>query len=305
MIVDQTESTIVASFGSAARGALWVCDTASRRTRAVQLSDARYLNLHPGANDFFGVVHHFDDRPIELTAHQLPAVERPLSRIALADGRPVFEGETTVWEYLPRAYTAFYRWRAVLSDFVLLLVDHRQRMVDIQQFEWYDESYDKDWQGIVGVTEMPGRDLVVVSVQRDSNPVLYDPRQRRMVGKIALAGRSGNAALHVRKKAPELWAVDYDTVVQLDASDWSIKNTTRLQGAPEGTMHFVGELAFDLNEAFCAVARPFSGDVAVLDTRDLRLTSLVPTGGQPLSVALLSDGRVFARAWKTGDLLPY
>jgi hypothetical protein len=168
------------------------------------------------------------------------AVDRRLARTILAEGEPVFEGDTSVWEHLPRAHTAYYRSPAGWSDDALFLVDRRRRTVEVQRFDWFDDSYDRGYQGIVGVAEVPGSDLVVVAVQRDSAPVLYDPTRRRMVRKIPLAGRRGNAGLRFRKKAPELWAVDYDTLVQVDTGDWSTSRMTRLRGADGGRSASLG-----------------------------------------------------------------
>jgi hypothetical protein len=50
----------------------------------------------------------------------------------------------------------------------------------------------------------------------------------------------------------------------------------------------------------CAVGRPFSRDVLGIDSESFAVTSRADLGEQPLDVALLSDGRVFARDWKSG-----
>jgi hypothetical protein len=175
--------------------------------------------------------------------------------------------------------------------------------VSLQQFDWYDNAYDHDYQGIVGVTEVPERELLLVSVQRDSHLVLYDPHQRRLIQKISLAGRSGNPGLRFRSKARKLWADDYDTLLKLDSKDWSVKESRRLQDAATGTAQFIGEFEFNKDESLCVVARPFSGDVIALDTLTFEIRYHFMTGGQPLKAVLLKDGRVFARDWKTGALL--
>jgi hypothetical protein len=40
-----------------------------------------------------------------------------------------------------------------------------------------------------------------------------------------------------------------------------------------------------------------------VDTHRFRVTLRAATGREPFDVALLRDGRVFARDWKSGDLL--
>jgi hypothetical protein len=153
------------------------------------------------------------------------------------------------------------------------------------------------------VIGIPGNTALIISVQRDSCPVLYDPKERKVIQKLTLAGRHGNPKLRFRRTANEVWADDYDSLLRLDPQDWSVLNQIRLQGAATGTAQFIGTFCFNKNETLCAVGRPFSGDVVALDTRTFKMTHKAVVGRQPLDVALLSDGRVFARDWKTGDLL--
>lgn len=51
----------------------------------------------------------------------------------------------------------------------------------MQTFHWYNEDYDKGYQGIVGVSEVPGQDLLIVSIQRDwkSGALLKGQLRRR------------------------------------------------------------------------------------------------------------------------------
>ena len=89
----------------------------------------------------------------------------------------------------------------------------------------------------------------------------------------------------------------------IDASDWQIINSILLQGADEKCQQFIGDYCFNHDETLCAVARPFSGDVVAVDMNKFEVTSTCTLGDQPLSVALMSDGTVYSRDWKTGKLL--
>ena len=53
----------------------------------------------------------------------------------------------------------------------------------------------------------------------------------------------------------------------------------------------------------CVVARPFSGDVVVLDPTDLNTRFKCEIGHEPLEAVVLRDGGVVARDWQTGRLL--
>jgi len=150
------------------------------------------------------------------------------------------------------------------------------------------------------VVEVSGEDKLIFSVQRDSNPVLYDLRERKVISKLSLANRLGNPTLRFRRRAHELWADDYDTLLRLDPSDWHVTDSLLLQGSISGSRHFIGEFCFSQDESLCVVPRPFSGDVVALETTGFRITHICKLGQQPLVAALLTDGTVYGRDWKTG-----
>jgi len=302
MIRDRQGLTFLSSIGWVDRGSVWCLDPAREIEAQIPLSDAKHLSLRAGSDDYFSVVHHFDGSRVEVTAHRFTAPPEVLSRASLGNGSPRLTGDLSAWEFLPRYHVAYYTCPA-WSDFALLCIDPHRETVEVQTFHWYNEDYDKGYQGIVGVTEVPGQDRLIVSIQRDSCPVLYDPIVRRKVGQIGLAGRAGNPRLYFRRTADELWADDYDTIVKVDPESWSVLASRRVQRAAPGCAKFIGEFAFDSSEAVCAVARPFSGDVIGLDPRTLRIRYRCKTGRQPLEVGILEDRRVFARDWKTGALL--
>ena len=302
MISDSTEKYVISSLGWADKSSLWVLNTDSETIDQVRLSDANYLSLHPGKENHFSVVHHFDNNRLEISAHSASTPERPLANITLTDSEQRFEGENGVWEHLQKAYVSYYVHQGE-GAFWLFLVDHIRRQVNLQQFEWYDNSYDHGYQGIIGVVEVPNQNLLLVSVQRDSQPVLYDPHQRQAIRKIHLADRGGNPRLRFRSKANELWADDYDTLLKLNPADWTVQESKRLQDAAAGTAQFIGAFEFNSDESLCAVARPFSGDVIALDTSSFKIRYRCKIGSEPLEASILKDGRVFARDWKTGALL--
>jgi len=102
-------------------------------------------------------------------------------------------------------YVSYYagpHWK----DSCLLQVAQQVSRLELQQFDWYSDGYDKGYQGIIGVVEVPNDDLLIISVQRDSHPVLYDPRARKKVGTLELCNRRGNPDLFFRRRVNELWA---------------------------------------------------------------------------------------------------
>jgi hypothetical protein len=247
-------------------------------------------------------MHHHGSGRFEVTAHSFSDPEEILGRCTISrTAQGNIEGSMSPWQYLPKHYVA-HLIQPTWADYALVTISPSEGMT-LQRFEWYGDSYDKGYQGIVAATEMPDSNLVLISIQRSSELVVYDPDARRKVREIALAGRGGNPVVSFRRSAPELWASDYDTLVKMYASTERVLTSRRLQEAPTGTAQFIGQFAFDADESICAVARPFSGDVLGLDPRTLRTKYRAALGRQPFEVALLQDGRVFARDWKSGDLL--
>jgi len=299
VLADSRERTLVSSLGWVDRGSLWTLDPANGHGRTHKLGDAEFLSLVAGSDERFAVVHHHRGARLDITVHAFAEPAVALARCVVEGWERRLEGDARAWAGLPRHFFGFLRHPA-WSAYALVRIAGGE--VSLQTFDWYDDRYDKGYQGIVGVTEVPGEDRVLVSVQRDSHPVLHDPVARRKVGEIALADRHGNPRLYFRKLTRELWADDYDSLVVLEPGTWRILRQARIQDAPERTAQFIGQFAFDADERVCAVARPFSGDVLGLDPATLATVSRAETGGQPLDVAVLRDGRVFAREWKTGGL---
>ena len=314
MLIDSNESTVISNLGWAEGGRLWLCDTATSKIRQAKIGEAKYLSFYDGKEGMFAVVHHFESNRLEITAHRKATPDDVLARITIVDSKPTFDGDTMAWSNLPRSYVAYYvRFKVDSASppkvpsndgFLLFLIDAIRRVVELHSLDWFDDSYDHGYQGIISVKEVPRSDLLLISIQRDSNPVLYDPNTRKVIKKIDLASRHGNPHLQFRRLANELWVHDYDTLLKIDPAKWSVSNQIRLQDAgSNNTQQFIGGFAFNNEETFCAVARPFSGDVVALNTKSFKVTHHAKTERQPIDVAILSNGKVFARDWKTGDLL--
>jgi hypothetical protein len=311
VIINQQGSQAVSNLGWVDHGSLWVYAVGDDAPRIVALSDAKYLTIKAGREDHFAVVHHYDANRLEITAHSHAEPGHALGRIVFQrpqDGPPqddpkksagatvptgIFEGERSVWQFLPRAYTSF-----AFGDYQLVLLN-ADGEISLQTFAWFDSSYDHDYQGIVDVAELPESGLLIVTVARDSHPILYDPATRQLVRRLSLGGRRGNPELYIRRFAREIWASDYDTLVKLDAGTLTTRKISRLQGSAPGTAEFIGKFCFTSDESMCVVARPYSGDVVALDPRSMRVLYRAALGMQPFDAAVLSGNRVIARHWKT------
>lgn len=100
-----------------------------------------------------------------------------------------------------------------------------------------------------------------------------------------------------------MWTVDYDTLVRLEVGSWKIIQSKKLQNSiGKVTMTFVGDFAFTPDERYCAVARPYSKDVILLESETMKEVGKIKSKNQPLQVAVLSTLECVYRDWKTGKL---
>jgi len=299
MLLDPLEQRAVSSLGWVEHGGIWMLDIQSGEVRVEALGEAKYLTLCAGRERLFSVIQNFNDGRVHITAHSFADPPSVLGRCIVEPDRCEVEGALDPWTYLPRHYVAYLE-RAAWKDFGLISVG-RDGSVSAAPFDLYDDSYDKGYQGIIGAVASPTSDELLVSVQRSSSIVICTSEGHK-TGHFDLAKSHGNPKL-VFRGVKELWADDYDTLLVLDSRNWRVCRSRKLQDASSGTAQFIGQFAFTRDESYCAVARPFSGDVLVLDPDTLKTRFRAKLGGQPLEVAILHDRRVFARDWKTGALL--
>ncbi len=310
MIVNTAETTVVSNLGWVDRGSLWMYALGEPEPRHAFLSDSHWLSIIRGTNDYFAVVHEGEESSLRLTAHSFESITEIVSSFELrslsiqsvgADPPELFQctGDGSVWSFLPKAYIV----RTSTKPF-LLMIEASRGLAMAHALPWYETSYDTLYQGILGVTEIPASSHLMISIQRDSRPILYDPTTGMIVKKLELAARGGNPQLFFRKLASELWASDYDTIVRLDSHSWKVLDSLKLQEAQDGMAKlFIGKYCFSPAEDLCVVARPYSGDVVGVDPNSFTVVLRAETGAQPQDVGLLLDKRVVARDWKTGKLL--
>ena len=303
MIANPERTVVVSSVGWVDHDVLWRFDVPTADAARIPLgSGARHLSLHSSGSSHFAVAHHFDGERFELTVRVFSDPTRVLARAAVAEREMSLSGDPEVWTQVPRLYADYLRFPP-WKDFVLFLVSPATGQIEVQRLAWYDDTYDKGYQGITDVLGAPDGCSALVSVQRSSQVIVHDLATGHKRGSFELAGRGGNPKLAFRSSAQEIWASDYDTMVVLDGKTWRPIRTARLQGAAGGAQQFIGDYSFGPDEGSCVVARPFSGDVVGIDPSTLRIKRRARLGRQPLEVAALTEGEVLARDWKTGDVL--
>lgn len=302
MLISPEHRFVISNLGWVDKAAIWIYDAVNDRESVLPLGDARYLSLFQcNAPDQFAVLHHYDGAQIRLSIHSFDKPSAPLCAIERTAGGSTVRGDLAALDRAPRYYTAYFD-PGQGGDFYLLHVEPHRREIQSEHFEWYDSTYDKAYQGIVGLLELPSGNLII-SVQRDSHPVVYNPTAKQVVKKLSLANRGGNPTFRLALRRGEVWADDYDTILKLDAASLASKGSRRLQDAHGQTMQFIGRWSLDETESLCLVPRPYSGDVLAISTDTLRTQYAARLGKQPLEAAFLSDGAVIARDWQTGQLL--
>jgi len=302
MLISPDSRLVVSHLGWVDKASLWTYDVVKDSINSVPLGNAKYLSLYPCTDtNQFAVLHHFDGRLIRLTVHTFDNPAVPLCTIEHSSGGSRVDGNQTVLQNAPRFYTAFYN-PGSNSDYHLVSIDSTHSKIEVERFDWYNDSYDKDYQGIAGVIELPSGKLII-SVQRDSNPVVYDPKTKTVLRKLSLAGKYGNPRFRFAKHRKEIWADDYDTILKFDPDSLNRKAARGLQTMLQGTSQFIGDWSFNGDESLCLVARPFSGDVVAISMEDLKTKYVAKTGQQPLEAVLLGDETVIGRDWQTGALL--
>lgn len=305
MILNDNRTQAVSSLGWIDRGSLWLYSVNEASSRKMALSDATYLSVSAGAEDFFAVVHHWNGKRLEITAHSHSDPCHIISRLSLRQSIVGFpsrlellrEGDLSVWDRLPGAFTGY-----AFGEYQLVLTRHAG-VDEVQTFAWFNDGYDKGYQGIIGAVDVPDSSYLIVSIQRDSHPVLYDPETKKAIRKLNLVDRGGNPSFQFRESSLEFWASDYDSIVKLDGKTLAVKDARCVQDAVRGTRQFIGDFCFNSGQEVCLVARPFSGDVVVLDANSMTEVSRIKLGQQPLDIGALADGTVVARDWKTGASL--
>lgn len=302
MFISPDTRLIISHLGWVDKSAIWTYDVVTDKINLVPLGNAKYLTLYSCKDkNQFAVFHHSDGALIRLTIHSYDKPAKPLCTIEHMGEKTTVQGDFEVLQNAPRYYVSFYD-PGYNADFHLISMDLTQGEIRAERFEWYDNSYDKMYQSIVGVIELDSGNLIV-SIQRDSQPVLYDPKTKTVIRKLSLAGGNGNPKFRFARQRREIWADDYDTIIKFDSNTLAPKASKRLQMAATGMAQFIGDWTFNSDESLCLVSRPFCGNVVAISTDDLKTRYVANTGMQPIQSVFISNSEIIGRDWKTGALL--
>jgi hypothetical protein len=292
LIFDANAQLVVGNMGWIDRGALWTFDVRSQQEARIPVEGSTFLSLRAGANGFLRLIHHQSpDQAVSIRHTREPHIE--LASVRLRQGRATFFGDAALWRHVEPA-------AIIATDFgqkAILIDAGRLRVTDLDLTWFTSENYDLGYQGLVDSITLRSTGNIIISVQRSSTLVIIDQSLNERVGSIALASRGGNPRLQLRNDT-DLFACDYDTLCRIDTQSLVVLSSARLQDAAGNTQQFIGD--YEVTPGKLVVARPFSGDVLLLDPDDFRAVGQTQVGGQPLAVCKLSGQRVITRDWKTG-----
>jgi hypothetical protein len=162
MIANPDRTTLVSSMGWVDHDALWVFDVSTVRAERLPMgSGARYLSLHSSGTNRFSVCHRFDGAGFELTVRNFADPARVQAHAILNENQNQITGDASAWGGVPLLYVDYLRFEP-WQEFVLLKIRPESGDIHVQRLEWYDETYDKGYQGIIGVLEVPGEDFAIV-----------------------------------------------------------------------------------------------------------------------------------------------
>jgi hypothetical protein len=317
MIIDRNERRVVSSLGWVEHGGILVIETSDDQAQRVDLGDADYISVYAGEEDRFSALHHYrDGSRVSVSVHSFDDPARSLATLTidgLAEvGAKAFTGDADEWRRVRSGYVSFYGPALTERDYRIIVIDAARQRATTQPFGWFDKRFDHGYQAPTEAVPVPfefygdvdpALSLYAVSVSRDSNLYLYGLENDRLYKEVPIAGQHGGHAPIFRKTAPEAWLTDYDVLVRIDPRTWKVTAKESLQSPFRGVSMFIGEIAFTPDESRCVVPRPGSGDVLTIDPSTFRTVGTAKLGREPLEAVVLSNGKVLARDWKSGDVL--
>lgn len=291
MILSTHYHKAIHGYGIGKRPELTVIDVESKTIEKIIVEGPSYIWLKALTQEHFISVESFEgNEKLNLNIRPFSSPESVLTGVSVTADSLVFSGDDSIWKNAPRYYVRYLSHPVHGDDYRLIDLQRKTEGEVFPSLEWFDDSYDKCWQGPTDVVEVPGSGYILFSIGRSSSLVLYDPEKKAVVRKIGLAGRAGDGCCSFNKSKSHLWCVDYDTLLKFRTSDFKKLKSRKLQDSTFGLeMKFIGEFSLSSDEKYCAVARPYNRDVILIDSETFKTISKARTGSQPYYLGLLPN----------------
>lgn len=305
VITSPRDDVLLSNLGWVDKGAIWRLDGATQTHDLVPVDGGTHLRLAAGDGVDSVLVQHGVSGRVSLSVRSWSGLADPLVAVDVHGWTAHVDGELGAFRGHRRLFVGYLDDDATGAA-GYFLVEVGKDDVSVRRLDWFSlDTYDLGYQSVVSALELPNGEYLF-GVQRSSKLVLCDPTDLSVIREVPLAGRGGNPMPFLRANGSELWAVDYDTVVRLDATSLTVEDRW-LGQVPrhDGVRMFLGDVWMSHDEDELVVARPGSGDVVSLDPESVRVVRRWRTAGQPLTAAKLAN-QLVARDWQAGDLLvPY
>jgi hypothetical protein len=297
MINDSNFKYAISNLGWVDKGNLWIYSSDKNDVESIKFSDAQYLSIHKGDNDYFSVGHNFNDSKFEITVHHFSNPTKIVCRLSFNNFKNTVIGETNILSHVPKYYIANLKINNEFR-FHLFRIDNGQLSTIDDKINWYYQgNFDFGYQGLIGVTEY--KDELIFCVQRDGSLYRYSLISDEIIEKITLANKYGNPRVTFCEDFSELWVDDYDTLLKINPKNWKVENNKLLQDADKGTGQFIG--SYSINNDSVVIPRPYSSDILILD-KNLNIKISIKVESQPLEAILLKKV-IVGRDWQTGKLI--
>jgi hypothetical protein len=158
VLVSRDETLVLSTVGSVDHGGFLCWDPESGSTRTVPVDDSPFLNLLPGVDDYYAVVHHGRAGGYWVSARHLSEVSHEISRLTISDDRADIEGDLEVWGQLPQFYGG---WDPSGPDggrfpYSVVRIDAVSRHCEVQRMEWLTgPAYDLGYQQMMTPLGLP------------------------------------------------------------------------------------------------------------------------------------------------------
>jgi hypothetical protein len=284
---------VVGNLGWADGPCVWTFDIKVAQEQLVFAGPPKYITL-TRYGDVLRIVQLGAPYP-RIVLRLVTNLEVDCATLEILEGEAHFTGDAGLWQDVDPCVLLFGQTTKLLH------VDGRNRRTAELDLAWYrDGDYDLGYQGLVDCLTLPGREYVVVSVQRSSTLVVLDIRSSKKVAEVELAGRHGNPHLQFFEKR-NIITTDGDTICLVDWTEMKKISQISLEDERNGFQCFVGDPGLDAEGI--VVARPYSGDVLVLDRQSFKIVGRAVTGLEPLEAVQIGGSMILARDWKTGTPL--
>ena len=291
---------------------LLIIDPTSKNIDKISVPECDHVTLSPLFDDKFLCFKNFYDyKKLIISICPFDSPSDTLSSVTVTAESLDFSGDSSLWEMVPRYFIEYLDYKQGKKDY---------RLIDLKTVPdsgffpvppWYDDkSFDKGHSPICSILQMPNSTFLLFSVKKHPSLILYDPNKQTVVKEIKLDNGSGLPSLVLSNDQSEMWSDDYDTLLKFSIPDFKVLNSIQLQATESYTIQghtfpykkFIGDFSLSPDEKYCAVARPYSNDVVLLDTETFKIISTSKSQKQPLTVALLPNLEYVCRDWKTGDI---